>query len=292
MEGITLIDYFRSFHVCSKEYELSATARSVYFALLGEFNAAYWKDELIISDRQMLELSGVKSVATIHDARNLLKSLGFIDFRKGKNRKSVYRLLQKHLPRTPNAILPEHLPNTCRTLSEQSGLVCYTRAGEDDEDEKTDSAITNARARAGVKREAENDESASRGKAAAEVDSSVADAHTGALPLSSPTTQDIFKSWDFATNHAPLGGWQKYELADMAEQDFEKTVAAIKRAMDTKPTFVLKFEHFRDTYLEMEKEDEKVERTHTKEPDKPKYKEPTYTGNEPWANFDEGSFEG
>lgn len=90
-----LIDHFRMFHELSKEYELSASARSVYFALLGEFNAAFWPDELKISDRSMLELSGVKSTATVHDARNLLKLMNLIDFRKGKNRKTIYKILNK-----------------------------------------------------------------------------------------------------------------------------------------------------------------------------------------------------
>ena len=123
--GWSLIDHFRTFHSLSKEYDLSAGARSVYFALLGEFNAAYWPDELRISDRQMQELSGVKSVATVHDARNLLKSLKLIDFRKGKNRKTIYRLLTDRIAntiQTPIAELSEHQPNTCQTLDERTGL--------------------------------------------------------------------------------------------------------------------------------------------------------------------------
>ena len=83
--GWSLIDHFRTFHNLSKEYDLSAGARSVYFALLGEFNAAYWPEELRISDRQMQELSGVKSVATIHDARNLLKSLNAFELMRKRN---------------------------------------------------------------------------------------------------------------------------------------------------------------------------------------------------------------
>ena len=133
--GWSLIDHFRTFHILSKEYDLSAGARSVYFALLGEFNAAYWPDELRISDRQMQELSGVKSVATVHDARNLLKSLKLIDFRKGKNRKTIYRLLTDRITstmQTPIVELPEHQPNTCRTFDERTGLFPIPACAQED----------------------------------------------------------------------------------------------------------------------------------------------------------------
>ena len=133
--GWSLIDHFRTFHCLSKEYELSAGARSVYFALLGEFNAAYWPEELRISDRQMQELSGVKSVATIHDARNLLKSLKVIDFRKGKNRKTIYRLLTDRITstiQTPTAGLSEHQPSTWRTPGEQTGLFSIPACAQED----------------------------------------------------------------------------------------------------------------------------------------------------------------
>lgn len=117
----TLIDHFRAFHAFSKANDFSMAARSVYFALLGEFNANFWIEELSISDRAMMELSGAKSTATVHDARNILKSAGFIDFRKGKNRKAIYRLLPNHLTSTEQTA-GEHLTNAERTVETNSNI--------------------------------------------------------------------------------------------------------------------------------------------------------------------------
>lgn len=89
----SLIDYFRAFHSYSKKHELRAGARSLYFGLLGEFNAGRWPGELCFSDSEMAALSGVQKRETIRDAKNLLKTTSWIDFHIGKNRKSVYKLL-------------------------------------------------------------------------------------------------------------------------------------------------------------------------------------------------------
>ena len=91
------IDYVRAFHIYSKRYKLSATVRSLMNGIYGEFNLQMWPEELSLSDGEMAELAGVKKRDTIHDAKNLLKELGWIDFRRGKNRVSVIRLLAGNL---------------------------------------------------------------------------------------------------------------------------------------------------------------------------------------------------
>ena len=93
-----LMDYFNAFSSYSKERELSASARSLYFELLNEFNRARWPGELCFSDSVMASWSGVKSRETLHDVKNLLKEFKWINFRAGKNRKSVYELLTDNLP--------------------------------------------------------------------------------------------------------------------------------------------------------------------------------------------------
>ena len=117
----SLIDYFRAFHTYSKKYELPANTRSAYCALLGEFNAGFWPDELCLSDRALQALAGVKSLSTIHDAKNTLKQIGLISYRPWKNRKTIYKLCTEHLAntwRTP----AEHLPNTAGTLGASSNI--------------------------------------------------------------------------------------------------------------------------------------------------------------------------
>lgn len=94
---VTYLDYVRAFHIYSKRYKLSATVRSLMHAIYGEFNVQMWPEELSLSDGEMAELAGVKKRDTIHDAKNLLKELGWIDFKRGKNRVSVIRLLAGNL---------------------------------------------------------------------------------------------------------------------------------------------------------------------------------------------------
>ena len=91
------IDYVREFHIYSKRYKLSATVRSLMNGIYGEFNLHMWPEELALSDGEMAELAGVKKRDTVHDAKNLLKELGWIDFKRGKNRVSVVRLLAGNL---------------------------------------------------------------------------------------------------------------------------------------------------------------------------------------------------
>ena len=117
----SLIDFVRAFHAYSKKHELTANTRSLYYALLGEFNAGFWSQELCFSDRTMQTLAGVKSLHGIHDAKSALKMMGLIDFRPGKNRKTIYKLCTEHLAntwRTP----AEHLPNTAGTLGASSNI--------------------------------------------------------------------------------------------------------------------------------------------------------------------------
>lgn len=221
--GWSLIDHFRTFHSLSKEYDLSAGARSVYFALLGEFNAAYWPDELRISDRQMQELSGVKSVATVHDARNLLKSLKLIDFRKGKNRKTIYRLLTDRIAntaQTPIAELSEHRPNTCQTLDERTGLFPIPACAREDVktlDLKTSSSVSATRAR----------ETLSSVPPKAEM--------------------DIHEVWEYETGYR-LTGSVAYELEELAKSDFEGVRQAIIAAVKSKDTARVRYNHFRAIY--------------------------------------------
>ena len=135
MEGgdevkISLIDYFKAFHRYSKEHELSASARSLGFSLIGEFNARLWPRELCFSDNELATLSGVRTRETIRDAKNLLKECKWINFSPGKNRKSVIQLLPDNLVDNLVDNLPDNLPDNF-------GAGSIKRAREDAKDVKT-----------------------------------------------------------------------------------------------------------------------------------------------------------
>lgn len=143
----TLIDYFRGFHDLKQKLNLSASAQAVYLSLLGEFNTARFPEQLSISDRVLATLAGLKSVATAHDAKRILKNAGLIDFKSNRGSGTVYTLMANHLSKgQPNTCrtLTEHLPNTCRTVGGSS----YIRTREEEETLDNISSSSNARARA------------------------------------------------------------------------------------------------------------------------------------------------
>ena len=113
--SFTLIDHFNGFQTLKQGKRFSAGVQSTYFALLAEFNRQRFPAELSISTRDLKELAGLKSVATAHECRNVLKNNKLIEF-ETKTSITVYRLLTEHLPNS-NRTLAEHQPNGNRTLT-------------------------------------------------------------------------------------------------------------------------------------------------------------------------------
>ena len=239
----SLADYFRICHAYSKKLELSANTRSILYTLIGEFNEGFWPEELSFSDRTLQELSGVKSLRTIHDAKNTLKSYGFINFRPGKNRKSIYRLLNPvNTLQTPTAQPSKHFVNTLQTLEPRPNI----RAREDCKDVED------------VKTEEKN-----RGGAGARI------------------CEDVFKVWAEEMPR-PLTASEKYELADIEEKyPVEKITDAIRRTRRERyyPTFGDFLAILEGKDIRTRKGGERIERT--AEP-KQVYTNITDTGDEPW----------
>lgn len=115
----TLIDFTRGFHSLSKELRLSAGVRSLYTALVGEFNEARWPERISFSDRELKTLAGLKSVSTVHEAKLVLKNHNLIDFTttRGAQGRSEYQLRTEHLPNIKMGST-EHYPNNDRTITE------------------------------------------------------------------------------------------------------------------------------------------------------------------------------
>lgn len=129
----TLIDYTKAFHSLSKTLKLSASVRSVYAAIIGEANEAHFPERIGISDRELKELAGVKSVASAHEAKNVLKNHHLIDFKRSAKGVTEYWLLSDHL-RQPNTYRTEaeQEPNASRTT-----LITITNPKASDRDVKT-----------------------------------------------------------------------------------------------------------------------------------------------------------
>lgn len=82
-----LIDYFNVFQNITKGLKLSANARSLYIAILGEFNSARYPETLGLANRGLQEISGIRSDSSFHSARNALINAGLIAVKK-----NFYRL--------------------------------------------------------------------------------------------------------------------------------------------------------------------------------------------------------
>ena len=108
--SFTLIDHFNGFQTLKQGKRFSAGVQSTYFALLAEFNRQRFPAELSISTRDLKELAGLKSVATAHECRNVLKNNKLIEF-ETKTSITVYRLLTEHLPNVSRTSA-ERQPNT------------------------------------------------------------------------------------------------------------------------------------------------------------------------------------
>lgn len=122
---MNLIDLFKEFHsravVCA--YPLSA--RVLYFTLLGDFNAAYFPEERVYSERELSGLTGL-SPEPVHRALKFLADRGHIKTKKTK-RGTVIQLCTCQAP-------AKHEPSTCQAPAKQSiSLISYTQ----NQDEKT-----------------------------------------------------------------------------------------------------------------------------------------------------------
>lgn len=84
---MTLIDCFNTFQSVSKSLKLSANARSLYYAILGEFNSARYPDTLSITNRVLQDMSGIKAESSFFSARNALANAQLI-----RHKKQVYQL--------------------------------------------------------------------------------------------------------------------------------------------------------------------------------------------------------
>lgn len=79
---MTLIDYFNSFQDVSQLEGLSANARSLYYAILSEFNRLRFPPKLKIANVYLQQVSSITSTASFKSARNALLNAKVITCQK------------------------------------------------------------------------------------------------------------------------------------------------------------------------------------------------------------------
>lgn len=84
---MTLVDPFNTFQKVSKRLKLSANARSLYIAILGEFNSAMFPETLNLSNAYLRDISGVNADSSFFSARNAITNCKLI-----RHKNQVYRL--------------------------------------------------------------------------------------------------------------------------------------------------------------------------------------------------------
>lgn len=81
---MTLIDHFNAFQRFCEIRNFTANARSLYYALLGEFNKCRFPTELQLCNSYLQQLSGIASRSSFDAARNVLISTNIITHKRGK----------------------------------------------------------------------------------------------------------------------------------------------------------------------------------------------------------------
>lgn len=132
---MNLIDLFKEFHSRAVVYAYPLSARVLYFTLLGDFNAAFFPEERVYSERELSGLTGL-SPEPVHRALKFLADRGHIKT-KATKRGTVIQLCPCQAP-------AKHLPSMSQAPAKQSiSLISYTQ----NQDDKTKDDDDDARAK-------------------------------------------------------------------------------------------------------------------------------------------------
>ena len=69
---MTWMDYANHFQVLSRKKHFSANARSLYYAILEEFNGAFYPEEMYLMNTHLQQMSGINSTHSFDSARTAL----------------------------------------------------------------------------------------------------------------------------------------------------------------------------------------------------------------------------
>ena len=87
-----LIDWFKAFDRETSADPMPAVDQVVWFRLLMLDNALMWREWFGCSDRRLQTLSGIGSKHLISAAKNRLKQRGWIDFKAGAKKTTLYKM--------------------------------------------------------------------------------------------------------------------------------------------------------------------------------------------------------
>lgn len=112
---MNLISLFKSFHAKAIVSKYPPSARVLFDALLFDFNARYWPEHCIYSERALSELTGL-SKTTTHEALSYLAQRGHLNVRTSK-RQTVIRITDQPTNERP---ITDQSPTDSRPITDQS----------------------------------------------------------------------------------------------------------------------------------------------------------------------------
>ena len=201
----TFFDSWGAFNSCFDKGNFAALTQLVGYKLLAVDNELKHPESFLLTDRELMSRTGIKSGQTIVEARRQLKNAGLIDFKTAKAKPTRYWLIKQN----PIKI-------------QASGFISYTSHACDVKTE-----------------EGRTPQTPQRGAAAGD-EKRLARGSTLDLPF--PDDEgDIFKVWA-NENLRPLGASEKYELLELTENPnygYKKVKEAIIETKQSRqyPTF-------------------------------------------------------
>lgn len=147
---MSLIDLFKEFHSRAIVDAYPLSARALFDTLLFDFNAAFWPEERVYSQRELSRLTGLPTT-TVHRAMKFLSERGYIKTHSTK-RGTVVKLVEHR--RNTSGTPAEHPRNTSGTPAASSNI----RVREDVKTSDLKTSLlsdNNAHARAPVNRNSE-----------------------------------------------------------------------------------------------------------------------------------------
>lgn len=109
------VEHLNNFAAASLEAGLGANEIALYMRLFWKANNEFWPEYIEMSLSDLQKMTGIKSHHTVIKARNILKSLGFIDFCDSKGKKTRYHIVGFEL--WQNLPSQKYLGNKCLSTS-------------------------------------------------------------------------------------------------------------------------------------------------------------------------------
>ena len=126
---MSFFDNWLAFNECFDEGDFTALTQLVGYKILAIDNERKHPESFLLTDRELMNRTGIKSGQTIVEARRRLKNAGLIDFKTAKNKPTRYSI--KHQSSTNDQSI-KHGAST----NQARALVSYTQNLKEEEEKE------------------------------------------------------------------------------------------------------------------------------------------------------------